>query len=178
MAIGAPVKAGASPRAGAARRGGRSGVLGLCVLLLLAGCGGGPSQGDRTEVLSTVRAAVRALAAGRAAEACGYLTPHGRSRALGYRVDFDREGTIPPSSPRLPQTCEQIVERERRVALDPRLDFNWLDAAGRARFELTDATRETAVVRISGGPLATTVSLRKTDAGWRIDDSPAVPSGH
>jgi hypothetical protein len=153
-------------------------MVGLCSLAAFAGCGGGSAQVDSAPVLSTVRAAVRALVAGRAAEACGYLTPHGRARALGWRVNIDREGTIPSSSPRVPQTCEQIATRERRLALDPRDDFNWLDAARKARFEVVHASGGTAVLRISGGPLSTTVELRKTDAGWRIDDSPAVPSGH
>ena len=121
------------------------------------------------------------LVAGRAAGFCALLTPHGRSRALGYRVDFDEGGSLPPTSPRVPHTCEQIVRRERAAVIDPRVEFSWLDALRGARLRVLAVEGDSARVGVvpRGGPrVAARVALVRTEAGWRLDDSDAIPSGH
>lgn len=114
-------------------------------------------------------------------DACALLTPHGRRRVLGFNVDYDEEGGIPPDSPRLPQTCEQLARRELatdrfdRGGRDP--GPGWVAGMRRVRFVVTKASGTHATVTATGGSGAR-LELVKTSAGWRIDDSNAIPSGH
>jgi hypothetical protein len=148
--------------------------------LAICGCGSSGSNHEHA-VLATARAAVRALADGRVREACAYLTPHGRRRSLGFRIEFDDHASLPLNSPRIPQTCEGLAARERKQAENPRIDNSWLVAARSASFRVTHLAGRTATVRVSSpyaGGMVTTLVLKKTRDGWRIDDSPAVPNGH
>src|SRR5947208_3506727 len=103
--------------------------------LVAAGCGGG-SKPDVEGVRRVAEQARADLVAGREGRFCALLTPHGRARSLGFRVDFDDYGHVPPSSPRLPQTCEQVARRERAYRTDP----SWVP-------ELRDATIGVVAVR-------------------------------
>jgi hypothetical protein len=148
---------------------------------LLAGCGNPahPRSGksDVRKIVGVLESARRALLNDRSHEACGLLTAHGRDRVLGFQVDFAREGTrVPSSDPRLPQTCEAVIERERDDASE------WIDDLRRVRFSVVSIRGSTAHAKLKVlkpyGPVIE-FSLRKTPAGWRIDDSSnGVPVGY
>jgi hypothetical protein len=72
-----------------------------------------------------------------------------------------------------PQTCEDVLRREAREVGIPRRDLRL------ARFVIVSIKGPRATVRLTV-PDGATVSfkLRKTGAGWRIDDSDAIPDGH
>jgi hypothetical protein len=150
-------------------------------MVALASCGGGSPPPDRAAILSTVHRARDALVAGRVNDACALLTPHGRRRTLGFNVDFDHDGAIQPDSPRLPQTCERLATR--MLAEDHKLTHGrdpgqgWVDALKQVRFALVSSDGSRATVTDAGGSGAT-LKLVETPAGWRIDDSNAIPSGH
>jgi hypothetical protein len=155
----------------------RAAIATTLALLAAATAGCGDDSRERDAVLRVVDRARDALAAGRAHDFCALLTPHGRARSLEFRVDFDHDGGLPPSSPRVPQTCEQIVDRERRL---DRGEHGFFDAARTATFRVRELGDSRATVRghARGGSYETTLRLRKTAAGWRIDDSSGIPTGH
>jgi hypothetical protein len=143
--------------------------------LFFGGCGGsGPD--DRDAVLRLAEGARGDLVAGRAESFCARLTPHGRARSLGFKVDFDREGTIPSKSPRLPQTCEQVVARERKPESD-----TWLHTLRAAKLRVSSIDSDSATVELmvpgQPDPLAQVMAV-KTASGWRLDDSNVIPVGH
>jgi hypothetical protein len=154
----------------------------LAAAALVAGCGGGSSAEAKRHVRAVAERARADLLAGRSKDFCGLLTAHGRRRALGFKVDFDDEGSIPPDSPRLPQTCEQIVNRELAMYSNPDIhQLTPLDDLKRVRIRIVDVNDSSARVELvppgSGSPSAT-AQVVKTDSGWRIDDSNVVPNGH
>lgn len=116
-----------------------------------------------------------AVVAGDGAEACGLLTEHGRERVLEFQVDFAETGTPVPTRQRgVPQTCDAILRAERKA------DPDSFDDLERPRFSVSSIDGDRARVRLQVPRSGATVdfSLVKTDAGWRIDDSDAVPSGY
>jgi hypothetical protein len=150
--------------------------------LVLAGCGSTnrePSdQNDARRIIGVLEKARSALMNNRSHEVCDLLTDHGRTRALGFQVDFAGEGTpVPSKDPRLPQTCEAIVERE------------WSDVEGASwpidlrhvSFSVVSVDGSTAKAQLKVdkpyGPVVA-FTLRKTTKGWLIDDSDAVPEGY
>ena len=144
--------------------------------LLVAGCGG-DSKPDVEGVRQLAEQARADLVAGREARFCALLTPHGRARSLGFKVDFDEYGRIPSSSPRLPQTCEQVARRERSYRTDP----SWVPELRDAKLSIVDVRSKTARIEIflhgRRYPDAVVRAVR-TPAGWRLDDSNVIPVGH
>jgi hypothetical protein len=137
---------------------------------------------DEAAVLDVMDAARSAVLAGDPETACGLLTPHARDRVLGFQVDFLPTGSpVPSKRPRVPQTCEQMLRAQLHDERGADVAPSWLrDLKGR-RFEVTaqagDEARVLLKVPAAYGP---TVRFRliRTDHGWRIDDSDAVPSGY
>jgi hypothetical protein len=90
--------------------------------------------------------------------ACGLLTDHGRERGLAY-ADV--------------ATCEATVREMRR------LDPSSIEDLARATFSVASIDGDRATVRLrapDAGP-DYGFTLVNTGAGWRIDDSDAVPQG-
>lgn len=167
--------------------GGRSrGFPSVAVLVtaaaFLAGCGGGSTGDAQRDVRAVAERARADLLAGRSRDFCGLLTSHGRRRALGFKVDFDEEGSIPADSPRLPQTCEQIVDRELAMLDNPASgQLSLRHDLRHVRVQVADVGDSSARVELvprGGGSPSATARAVKTDAGWRIDDSNVVPNGH
>jgi hypothetical protein len=146
--------------------------LAVTLSLVAAGCAGNATS-DRAAILKVMETGRAALLAGDGPTACRLLTAGGRRRSLGFNVDFDEEGSIPPSSPRLPQTCEDLLRREAREGGIPRRDIRL------ATFAIASVEGSRATVRLTA-PNGTTVgfTLRKAQGRWRMDDSDAIPSGH
>jgi hypothetical protein len=144
----------------------------------MAACGHGTPP-DPGAVLAVARQAQAALIAGDGEKSCSLLTPRARSRALGFRVDFDDGGAIPSNSPRLPQTCREIVSREWKRAREGLPDSIWLLDLRIARFvvKTIDSHRATVLLTSRRGARVT-LTFVATNVGWRIDDSDAVPFGH
>jgi hypothetical protein len=160
----------------------------LIALAVWGGCGSAANdaaeRGDdeRGAVLRVMEAGRAALLAGDAQTACGLLTAHGRTRALGFQVDFAPSGTPVPTKRRgVPQTCEQILRAESKLEHLADVDQSWTPDLKAAKFHVVSINNESARVRLRvPGAYGPTVefSLRKTARGWRIDDSDAVPSGY
>jgi hypothetical protein len=148
-------------------------VLALAVAAAVsAGCGD-----DRDAVLEVMETGRKALLAGDARTACGLLSDHGRRRVLEFQVDFAETGTpVPTAEPGVPRTCEAILRAERRLARD-----SWEPDVRQARFRVAsiDGDRAGVVLEVPEpyGPRVA-FTLVKTDDGWRIHDSNAVPSGY
>jgi hypothetical protein len=139
-------------------------------------------EGERGAVLRVLEAGRTALLAGDGQAACRLLTTHGRTRALGFQVDFAPTGTPVPTKRRgVPQTCEQIVRAESKREHLPDVNPSWTPDLKAARFNVVSINNDTARVRLEvPGAYGPTIdfSLRKTAQGWRIDDSDAVPTGY
>ena len=126
------------------------------LLVLLAGCGEDEAA-DREQVVTVMEEARDALVAGDGDAACELLTDAGRERA----VAFDELGT-----------CKETVEAARRS--DPAS----VEDAAKARFSEPVIEGDRASVDIDVEEYVTlNVRLVRTDDGWRIDDSEAVPVG-
>jgi hypothetical protein len=139
-------------------------------------------EDERGAVLRVVEAGRTALLAGDGQTACGLLTTHGRTRALGFQVDFAPTGTPVPTKRRgVPQTCEQILRAESKREHLAEANQSWTPDLKQAKFTVVAINHDTAHVRLEvPGAYGPTVefSLRKTAHGWRVDDSDAVPSGY
>jgi hypothetical protein len=154
----------------------------------VAGCGasagGAPasgSAGERAAVLRVVEAGRRALLAGDGEGACRLLTARAQRRALAFQVDFVPEGTPIPTKRRgVPQTCEQIVRAEWKAEHEDGVDPSWTPDLRAATFRVVSLHGARARVRLqvpeAYGPTVK-LSLVRTERGWRIDDSDAIPSG-
>jgi hypothetical protein len=153
-----------------------------------AGCGSTANDAaergadERGAVLRVMEAGRTALLAGDGQTACRLLTTHGRTRALGFQVDFAPTGTRVPTKRRgVPQTCEQILRAESKLEHLPDGDPSWTPDLKAAKFKVVSIDDDNAQVRLEvPGAYGPTVefALRKTAHGWRIDDSDAVPSGY
>lgn len=150
-------------------------VAAVCALALSAGgCGGSDHRSDDTRALRKLANGARAdLLAGRAAAFCARLTPAGRARSLGFRVDFDH---------RPPRTCEEVVRRERAVSTArPDVDVAWPGQLRAARVRVGKVRSGVAhldLVLPGHSDSLAGFTARKTSAGWRLDDSNAIPVGH
>jgi hypothetical protein len=164
-------------------------AAGIAIALpVVAGCGspadGAPangSAGGRADVLRVVEAGRRALLDGDGERACRLLTPRARRRALAFQVDFVPEGTPIPTKRRgVPQTCEQIVRAEWKAEHEEGADPSWTPDLRAAKFRVVSLRGARARVRLevpeAYGPTVS-FSLVRTQRGWRIDDSDAIPSG-
>jgi hypothetical protein len=118
------------------------------------GCGGD----DREAVLVVMEDAQTAVRERDEAAACRLLTDRGRQRVLGF-------GDA--------STCEAVV-REL-----PERDPPSIEDVEDATAEIESIDGDRAIVRVKGpgDDQDYDVTLVKTDAGWRIDDSDAVPQG-
>jgi hypothetical protein len=160
----------------------------VIALAVWGGCGSAANDAaerganERGAVLRVMEAGRSALLAGDAQTACRLLTTHGRTRALGFQVDFAPSGTPVPTKRRgVPQTCEQILRAESKREHLPDVDQSWTPDLKAAKFSVVSINNDNARVRLEvPGAYGPTVefSLRKTAHGWRIDDSDAVPSGY
>jgi hypothetical protein len=153
----------------------------LATAVLLSACGGGGPSSDSRGVEKLAEQARADLISGQAHAFCGLLTPHGRARSLGFKVDFDRAAQLEPSDPRVPQTCPAVVRRELAAGRDPRVDRTWLDQLNGAKLAATHVEGDRARIEITpvGRDQAEgTVEAVRTPAGWRIDDADFIPSGH
>jgi hypothetical protein len=149
------------------------------------GCGQPAS--DRAAVLAVLDTARNALLAGDAGRVCSVLTQHGRERALGFQVDYDHGGTLPRTSPQVPQTCQEIVRRERADAEQRTLPggaiadaASWLRDARGAHFEIVSVQDDhaTATIKRPYPSFAPRFYLVKTGRSWKVDDANIVPTGH
>jgi hypothetical protein len=146
-------------------------VLALTALCLAA-CGGHGEDDAIMEVLHDARSAVLA---GDGPGACRLLTANGRRRALDFGVEPAASGDSRPGS------CEELVRSRRALARrDP--DSSWPDDLREADFEVLSvsdggAQVEMRVQDLLGTAIRWRVQLRNTPAGWRIDDSNAIPVG-
>ena len=133
--------------------------------LCLGTCGGHDEDDAILDVLHDARTAVLA---GDGPAACRLLTAHGRRRALAFSAEL---GT--PGDP-LPSSCEELVRSQRALARrDP--SSSWPDDLTEADFEVLSvsdgrAQAELRVQDLLGTAIRWRVQLRKTAAGWRIDD--------
>jgi hypothetical protein len=97
---------------------------------------------------------------------------HG-ARAFG--AELSAPGSAHPSS------CEELVRSQRALARrDPR--SSWPDDLRDANLEVLSASDAGAQVELRvqdllGTAIRWRLQLRKTPAGWRIDDSNAIPVG-
>ena len=141
-----------------------------------------PGDDERSAVLQVMEAGRTALLAGDGQAACRLLTTDGRTRALGFQVDFAPTGTPVPTTRRgVPQTCEQIVRAESKREHLPDVGPSWTPDLKAAKFHVVSINHDTARVRLEvPGAYGPTIefSLRKMAHGWRIDDSDAVPAGY
>jgi hypothetical protein len=139
-------------------------------------------EDQRGAVLRVMEAGRTALLAGDGQTACRLLTTHGRTRALGFQVDFAPTGTPVPTKRRgVPRTCEQIVRAESKREHLPDVNPSWTPDLKAAKFAVVSINKDTAQVRLEvPGAYGPTIefSLSKTAHGWRIDDSDAVPTGY
>jgi hypothetical protein len=164
-------------------------AAGIAIALpAMAGCGSAangapasPSAGERSAVLRVVEAGRRALLAGDGEGACRLLTRRGQRRALAFQVDFVPEGTPIPTKRRgVPQTCAQIVRAEWKAEHEEGVDPSWTPDLRAATFRVVSLRGARARVRLevpeANGPTVS-LSLVRTQRGWRIDNSDAIPSG-
>ena len=138
--------------------------------LCLGACGGHEEDDAIMEVLHDARSAVLA---GDGSGACRLLTAQGRRRALAFGAELGAPGDPQPNS------CENLVRSQRALARrDP--SSSWPDDLRDANFEVLSASdakaqAEMRVQDLLGTAIRWRVQLRKTAAGWRIDDSNAIP---
>jgi hypothetical protein len=142
----------------------------LLAVLCLAACTDHDQDRAIERVLHDAR---RAVLAGDGSRACGLLTRHGRQRAIAFGAE--RLGERPPVS------CEEIV-RDRLALAERDPESSWPDDLREATLEVLsvndgDAQAELRVQDPFGTAIRWRVRLRKTSAGWRINDSNAVPAG-
>jgi hypothetical protein len=129
-------------------------------MLGLAGCTDHDEDRAIERVLEDAR---RAVLAGDGARACRLLTPDGRQRARAFGSG----------------SCAEVVRARRaRARRDP--ESSWPDELREADFEVlsADGDRAQAEMRVQdlfGTAIRWRIQLRATSAGWRIDDSNAVP---
>ena len=160
-------------------------VLALAVACLVGGAtaaGGAPQQGsaqERAAILRVMKAGRRALLAGDGEAACRLLTARGRKRSLLYQIDFVPEGTDIPTKRRgVPQTCPEIVRAEFKQEEDPQVDDSWRPGLRVARFSIISLQGRRARVRLKvpgKHEPSFRFTLLRTERGWRIDDSDALP---
>jgi hypothetical protein len=130
--------------------------------LCLAGCADHDEDRAIERVLKDAR---RALLAGDGERACRLLTPDGRQRARAFGSG----------------SCEEVVHARRARARRER-ESSWPDDLREADFEVLSvsdgrASAELRVQDLLGTAIRWRIQLRRTSAGWRIDDSNAVPRG-
>jgi hypothetical protein len=172
-----------------------------------AGCGGS-SAGDRAQIVQALETGRSGLLAGDGSRACGVLTPEARRRVLAYTVDFDDEGDLPVSSPRVPHACEDIVRRERAASRPRRIELqgclrhrrhprrkidpsrcvaygdedDWVAPLRSAKFTVTSVSGHRAraeLVETSGAGNRYAFDVVKLRDRWRIaGSSVTLPSGH
>jgi hypothetical protein len=149
---------------------------GTIAIVLAALCLGACTEHDEDRAIEgALKDARRAVLAGDGSRACRLLTRHGRQRALAFATRLERLGREPPHG-----SCEEIVRGQRALAeRDPK--SSWPDDLREATFEVLSANdgRAQAELRVQdpfGTAIRWRILLRKTNAGWRIDDSNAVPS--
>src|SRR5690242_17200211 len=115
----------------------------VAVPLLAVGCSSsgssstGTPRDEQAVILSMMNDARTALLDGEPSKVCSYLTRHGRDRIMEFRVDYDEEGQIAPTDPRLPQTCTAMVQRLYDDAQRPGSGINWPRQLQTARFTVT-----------------------------------------
>jgi hypothetical protein len=132
--------------------------------------------------VQVLQAARTALLHDRSHALCNLPTPHGRTRSLGFQVDFATEGTpVPSNDPRLPQTCEAIVAREWSQVRRSHGALTWPTDLRHVSFSVLSVRGSAAQAQLKVdkpyGP-AVEFSLRKTPSGWSIDDSNGIPVGY
>ena len=130
---------------------------------------------DERAILETMRSARDAVLAGDAQTACALLTPQGRELAVRV-VRYSEEGTVLPRSPRSQRACERVLEPELARARQPGLDVGWLSDLRRSSFTVLGVRGSRARARLTvEEPYVPPylLVLRKTPAGWRIDDAPS-----
>lgn len=149
----------------------------------LAGCGSSSPAGDDRYAIERVLDDARAgLLRNDGQAVCNLLSAHGRRRSLAYEVDYAPEGTrVPTTRHGVPRTCEDIVDREWRDEHRGNVDQSWIPDLRRTRFAVVKLARSRARVELRGPTQSSpppTLTLVKTSAGWRVDDSSAVPTGY
>jgi hypothetical protein len=133
----------------------------VLALLVLGGC---TDSDDDRAVERVVNEARRAVLAGDGPGACRLLTPHGRKQARAFGRG----------------TCAEVVRARRALAArDP--ESTWREELRDADVEVLSADADRAQVELRVQDLLGTaarwrIQLRRTSAGWRIDDSNVVPS--
>jgi hypothetical protein len=147
--------------------------IALALAALWLGACGGHEEDDA--ILGVLHDARRAVLAGDGPGACRLLTANGRRRALAFGAELAAPGDSPPSS------CEDLVRSRRALARrDP--SSSWPDDLRKADLEVLSvsdgrAQAELRVQDLLGTAIRWRLQLRKTPAGWRIDDSNAMPVG-
>ena len=140
--------------------------------LCLGGCGG---HEEDDAILSVLHDARRAVLAGDGSAACRLLTTHGRRRALAFGAELGAPGGAQAGS------CEELVRSQRALARrEP--SSSWPDDLRDANLEVLSvsdgrAQAELRVQDLLGTAIRWRLQLLKTDSGWRIDDSNAIPVG-
>jgi hypothetical protein len=136
-------------------------IAAAVAVLCLGGCTDHSEDRAIEQVLKDARAA---LLAGNGARACRLLTAHGREQASAFGAG----------------SCEEIVrDQRRRAERDPDSHLEQdLREADLEVLSVTDGRAQTEL-RVQdqfGTAIRWRIQLRKTGAGWRIDDSNAVPT--
>ncbi|HEY1276357.1 MAG TPA: hypothetical protein VGF25_15715 [Thermoleophilaceae bacterium] len=143
----------------------------VAVAAAVAGDRAAPPPKQRDAILSVMSRGRDALLAGKARRACSLLTHHGRLQALRFGdADFDDP----------PRTCRGVVRREWEEEHGPNGGLTWSGDLRNSRFRVARVKGRRATVKLKVlepyGPTVT-FRLRKTEHGWRIHDSDAVPYG-
>jgi hypothetical protein len=147
--------------------------IALALAALCLGACGGHEEDDA--IMGVLHEARSAVLAGDGPGACRLLTPNGRRRALAFGAELAAPGGSTPSS------CEELVRSRRALARrDP--SSSWPDDLRDADLEVLSvsdgrAHAELRVQDLLGTAIRWRLKLRKTPAGWRIDDSNAIPVG-
>jgi hypothetical protein len=134
----------------------------IALLLVLLGLVGCTDHDEDRAIEGVLKDARRALLAGDGERACRLLTPNGRQRARAFGRG----------------SCEEVV-RARLAAARRDPESTWPDDLRDATFEVLSAgggraRAELRVQDVFGTAIRWRILLRKTSAGWRIDDSNAV----
>jgi hypothetical protein len=141
---------------------GRRYIAPVVAVLCLGSC---TDHSEDRAVEQVLKDARRAVLAGDGARACRLLTSHGRQQALAFGAG----------------SCEAIVRDQRALAVrDP--ESTWPKDLRDADLEVLSVSdgRAQAELRVQdqfGTATRWRIQLRSTSAGWRIDDSNAVPTG-
>ena len=136
----------------------------IALLLALVGLVGCTEHDEDRAIEGVLKDARRAVLAGDGQRACALLTRHGRQEARAFGTG----------------SCEEVLRARLAAARgDPR--SRWPDDLRDATFEVLSAgdgqaRAELRVQDVFGTAIRWRIQLRKTSAGWRIDDSNAVPS--